>query len=84
MYEKLIKNNIGYLNKHMVRGFLENKRIYISDEEASVITRLVKDNWSKLYHKDYEEVFRELKSSVKKETYDQLLSLYLTSVRDFL
>lgn len=84
MYEKLIKNNIGYLNKYMVRGFLENRKIYVSDDEASVITKLVKANWSKLYHKDYEDVFIELKKSVKKETYDQLLSLYLTSVRDFL
>lgn len=84
MYERLIKNNIGYLNEHMVRGFLENKKIYINEEEALIITKLVKENWNKLYHKDYESVFAELKSKVKKETYDQLLSLYLTSIRDFL
>lgn len=84
MYERLIKNNIGYLNAHMVRGFLENKKIDVNDEEALIITKLVKENWNRLYHKDYEDVFAELKNKVKKETYDQLLSLYLTSVRDFL
>lgn len=84
MYERLIKNNISYLNAHMVRGFLENKKIDVNDEEALIITKLVKENWNRLYHKDYEDVFAELKNKVKKETYDQLLSLYLTSVRDFL
>lgn len=84
MYERLIKNNINYLNKHMTRGFLENRKIYVSDSEAEFITRLVKDNWERLYHKDYEEVFKILQANVKKETYESLLNLYLTSVRDFL
>ena len=81
MYERLIKNNINYLNKYLTRGFLEVKNIYVDDEEATIITDLVKNNWENLLKRDYENVFMLLRSSVKKETYEKILSLYLTTIK---
>jgi len=84
MYEKLIKNNINLLNKHITKEFLSKKNISITLEEAELITFLVKDNWQKLYNKDYESTFNKLKGNIKEETYNKLLNLYLTSIRDYL
>lgn len=84
MYEKLIKNNINLLNKDITKEFLRKKGIYVTDNEAIIITDLAKSNWQKLYNKDYKDVFLKLKMSIKKETYDSLLNLYLTYIRDYL
>ncbi len=83
MYGRLIKNNIGYLNKNLTKGFLEIKGIIVTDNEAELITSLLKDNWNDLYQGRYEEVFKRLKANVKKETYESLLSLYLTTMRQY-
>ena len=78
MYERIIKNSINYLNKYLTKGFLETKNIIVSIEEAEIITNIIKNNWEDLYHNKYEESFKILKSKVKKETYEKVLSLYLT------
>lgn len=83
MYERLIKNNITYLNKYLTKGFLETKNIYIDLDEASIVTDLIKNNWQDLYNKNYTNTFNILKSNVKKETYEKLLSLYLTIIRKY-
>ena len=67
MYERLIKNNINYLNKHLTRGFLETKNIYVDDNESDIITNLIKNNWKDLYNKNYSNTFNTLKKNVKKE-----------------
>ena len=83
MYERLIKNNINYLNKHLTRGFLETKNIYVDDNESDIITNLIKNNWKDLYNKNYSNTFNTLKNNVKKETYEKLLSLYLNTIRKY-
>ena len=80
MYERLIKNNINYLNKYLTKGFLEVKGINVTLDEAEIITILLKDNWENLYHRNYQSTFDILKEKIKKETYEKILSLYLTIV----
>lgn len=83
MYGRIIKNNISYLNKYLTKGFLEAKNIFVTEEEAEVITRLLKRDWEELYHRNYEATFSELKKEIKKETYESLLSFYLTTMRQY-
>lgn len=75
--ERFFKNNIEYLNKYLTRGFLEVKNIYVSDSEALEITKLLKENWFDLYHRNYNNTFERLKQVVDKETYEKILNLYL-------
>ena len=72
-----LKNNIKYLNKYLTKGFLEIKNIYVSDDEAVVITKLIKENFDDLYHRNYHNTFNELKQVVDSETYEKILNLYL-------
>ncbi len=84
MYEKLIKNNIIYLNKTITKNFLNKRKIYVNDNEAEIITILLKENWQKLYNKDYQETFNILKSKVSKETYNSIYDLYIKSINEYL
>lgn len=83
MYKRIIKNNINNLNKYLTKGFLENKNIEISLEEAEVVTEILKANWEKLYQGNYQDVFNLLNGKVKKETKESLLSLYLTTMKQY-
>lgn len=84
MYEKLIKNNIMYLNNSITKSFLTKRGIKATDEEINVITNLLKNNWQKLYNKDYQSTFKILKEKVNPKTYNAILTLYLDSINKYL
>ncbi len=84
MYERIIKNNIMYLNSSITKNFLSKRQIEASDEEIEVITTLLKNNWQKLYNRDYQDTFKILKEKVSPKTYNAILTLYLDSVNKYL
>lgn len=84
MYEKIIKNNIMYLNNSITKNFLIKRQIDATDDEIEIITTLLKNNWQKLYNKDYQDTFKILKEKVSSKTYNAILTLYLDSVNKYL
>ncbi len=84
MYEKIIKNNIMYLNSSITKNFLIKRQIDATDDEIEIITTLLKNNWQKLYNKDYQDTFKSLKEKVSPKTYNAILTLYLDSVNKYL
>ncbi len=84
MYYNLIKNNIYKLNKDLTKNFLYNKGIIINDDEAILITNLIKENWQNLYHKNTSYVFSILKERLSPIKYDKLTKLYYDAINQYL
>lgn len=84
MYENFIKNNINLLTPSITKKFLQKKGIFINDSEALMITNIAKQNWNDLYNKNYQNAFSLLKGKVSEETYQKLLNLYLTTIKEYL
>lgn len=84
MYYRLIENNIYKLNDRMTKNYFYKNNIYLSDDEAILLTNIVKENWKDLYEKNYIESFNLIKNNMDKEKADKILNLYLKTISQYL
>ena len=84
MYYRLIENNIDKLNDRMTKNYFYKNNIYLSDDEAILLTNIAKENWKDLYEKNYIESFNLIKSNIDKEKADEILNLYLKTISQYL
>ena len=84
MYYKLIENNIDKLNDKMTKNYFSKNNIYLSDDEAILLTNIAKENWKVLYEKRYEESFKLIEKNISKEKSNDILNLYLKTISQYL
>ena len=84
MYYRLIENNIDKLNDKMTKNYFSKNNIYLSDDEAILLTNIAKENWKNLYEKRYEESFKLIEKNVSKEKANDILNLYLKTISQYL
>lgn len=84
MYYRLIENNIYKLNDRMTKNYFYKNNIYLSDDEAILLTNIAKENWKDLYYKNYIESFNLIKNNMDKEKADKILNLYLKTISQYL
>ena len=84
MYYRLIENNIDKLNDNITKNYFYKNNIYLSDDEAILLTNIAKENWKDLYEKNYIESFNLIKSNIDKEKADEILNLYLKTISQYL
>ncbi len=84
MYYKLIENNIDKLNDKMTKNYFSKNNIYLSDDEAILLTNIAKENWKDLYEKRYEESFKLIEKNISKEKSNDILNLYLKTISQYL
>ena len=84
MYYRLIENNIYKLNDRMTKNYFYKNNIYLSDDEAILLTNIAKENWKNLYEKNYIESFNLIKNNMDKEKADEILNLYLKTISQYL
>ena len=84
MYYKLIENNIDKLNDKMTKNYFSKNNIYLSDDEAILLTNIAKENWKDLYEKRYEESFKLIEKNMSKEKTNDILNLYLKTISQYL
>jgi len=84
MYYRLIENNIYKLNDRMTKNYFYKNNIYLSDDEAILLTNIAKENWKDLYEKNYIESFNLIKNNMDKEKADKILNLYLKTISQYL
>lgn len=81
MYQRLLLKNIHLLNSNILKGLLENKNIYLTDEESKITTSILKQNVSDLLSGNYKESFNQLKQNVSEKNYKLLYNLYFESIK---
>lgn len=84
MYYRLIENNIDKLNDKMTKNYFSKNNIYLSDDEAILLTNIAKENWKDLYKKRYEESFKLIEKNINKEKSNDILNLYLKTISQYL
>ena len=84
MYYRLIENNIDKLNDKMTKNYFSKNNIYLSDDEAILLTNIAKENWKDLYEKKYEESFKLIEKNISKEKSNDILNLYLKTISQYL
>ena len=84
MYYKLIENNIDKLNDKMTKNYFSKNNIYLTDDEAILLTNIAKENWKDLYEKRYEESFKLIEKNISKEKSNDILNLYLKTISQYL
>ena len=84
MYYRLIENNIYKLNDRMTKNYFYKNNIYLSDDEAILLTNIAKENWKDLYEKNYIDSFNLIKNNMDKEKADKILNLYLKTISQYL
>lgn len=84
MYYRLIENNIDKLNDKMTKNYFSKNNIYLSDDEAILLTNIAKENWKDLYEKRYEESFKLIEKNISKEKSNDILNLYLKTISQYL
>lgn len=84
MYYRLIENNIDKLNDKMTKNYFSKNNIYLSDDEAILLTNIAKENWKDLYEKRYEESFKLIEKNINKEKSNDILNLYLKTISQYL
>lgn len=77
MINKLIRNNISYLNPYLVRGLLYAKGIYITEDESKYLNYAIKENYIDLLNKDYKSSLNYLYNKINKKDLDEILNLYI-------
>ncbi len=76
MIERFISSNIQNLNYHLTMGFLENKGIYPTEDEAIAITNFLKENYKDILHRNDNKLLL-LKGNLREEIYQKFVSLVL-------
>lgn len=84
MYYRLIENNIDKLNDKMTKNYFSKNNIYLTDDEAILLTNIAKENWKDLYEKRYEESFKLIEKNTSKEKSNDILNLYLKIISQYL
>ena len=84
MYYRLIENNIDKLNDKMTKNYFYKNNIYLSDDEAILLTNIAKENWKDLYEKKYEDSFKLIKKNMSREKANDILNLYLKIISQYL
>ena len=84
MYYRLIENNIDKLNDRMTKNYFYKNNIYLSDDEAILLTNIAKENWKDLYEKNYEDSFKLIEKNMSKEKANDILNLYLKTISQYL
>lgn len=84
MYYRLIENNIDKLTDKMTKNYFYKNNIYLSDDEAILLTNIAKENWKDLYKKNYEESFKLIEKNMNKEKANDILNLYLKTISQYL
>lgn len=84
MYYRLIENNIDKLNDKITKSYFYKNNIYLSDDEAILLTNIAKENWKDLYEKKYEESFKLIEKNISKEKANDILNLYLKIISQYL
>lgn len=81
MYQRLLLKNIHLLNYNILKGLLENKNIYLTDQEAKETTKILKENINDLLNNNYQKSFDLLKNYVSNKNYKLLYNLYEESIK---
>ena len=81
MYQRLLLKNIHLLNYNILKGLLENKNIYLTDQEAKETTKILKENINDLLNNNYQKSFDLLKNYVSNKKYKLLYNLYEESIK---
>lgn len=84
MYYKLIENNIDKLNDKITKNYFSKNSIYLTNDEAILLTNIAKENWKDLYEKRYEESFKLIEKNISKEKSNDILNLYLKTISQYL
>ena len=84
MYYRLIENNIDKLNDKITKNYFSKNNIYLSDDEAILLTNIAKENWKDLYEKNYEKSFKLIEKHMSKEKANDILNLYLKIISQYL
>ena len=82
MIERFIRANIKNLNYHLTMGFLENKGIYPTEDEAIVITNFLKENYQEVLRGN-EAIFSSLKGKVRNNIFEDTIRLLMDLKRQY-
>lgn len=80
MYKRLILKNIHLLNFNILKGLLENKNIFLSDDDAIVVCNVIKENSNDLINGNYKDSFDLLKSKIDSNNYQLIYNLYFDMI----
>ncbi len=83
MIERFIRNNIKNLNHHLTMGFLQNKNIYPTEDEAILITNFLKENYEEIVRGNDNKLLM-LKGSVRNEIFDSVSQLMIEMKNQYL
>ncbi len=75
MLENLVASYISTLNEDLVMEYASKNGYSLREDEAITITKFLKTYWRDLLRKD-KTCFEVLRSSLRKETFDQVIQLY--------
>ena len=82
MIERIIKNNIKILNPHLVRGYLESKKIYPTEDEAIVICNFLKENYNILLKDN--SILLNLRGNIRDDIYNGVSTIIMNLKNTYL
>ena len=73
----LIRNYINKINIDDLNNFLNNKGIYLKNDELSIIYDYVKNKWYEFLYNDASPILKDLKNKISDSNYNKLYKLYI-------
>lgn len=76
MHKFFISQYVSRLTKDDVMNFSRKNNINLDEQELDIIFCNLKSNWETVLYGNPETLFRELKKSLKPDTYEKGIKLY--------
>lgn len=74
--EEMLREYVKNIDEYTIEKFAQSNGINLSDDEKKIIYLYIKNYWYQFYKDDADELFKELKEQLRKETYQKILELY--------
>lgn len=76
MHKTIIKQYVNKLTKEDIVNFSKKQNLFLTNDEASIIYKYIKEDWFSIIYDDPKYIFNELKSKIDSNKYCKIKDLY--------
>ncbi len=84
MYNHIIENYIKKLDKNKIIDYGIKNNIYLNNNEAEIILKIIKKDWKVLMYGNPNNIFNYLKANIREDNYIKIEDLYYKSKEKYL